>query len=74
MLAGPKVDAQFHVLREDGAPVENLYAVGILMFGNMFGDTADDLANGSLTATMHSVGIVNCSGALAGIAAAAAIA
>ena len=59
---------------EDGTPVENLYAVGVLMFGNMFGDTADEPGVGSWTATFSSVTIVNCTGAIVGKALAAELA
>lgn len=65
-LPGPKIDQDFKVCTEDGTPVENLYAVGVLMFGNMFGDTADEPGVGSWTATFSSVTIVNCTGAIVG--------
>ena len=37
-ITGLKVDEQMHVVKDDGLPVENLYAVGELMFGNVFND------------------------------------
>lgn len=37
-ITGLKVDDTMHVVREDGTPVENLYATGELIFGNMFND------------------------------------
>ena len=37
-ITGLKVDDTMHVVRQDGTPVENLYATGELIFGNMFND------------------------------------
>ena len=65
-LPGPKIDQDFRVCAQDGTPVENLYAVGVLMFGNMFGDTADEPGVGSWTATFSSVTISNCTGTIVG--------
>lgn len=37
-IAGLAVNDNFHVLRQDGTTVENLYAVGEVMFGNVMDD------------------------------------
>ena len=71
---GPQIDENCRVVNASGEVVENLYAAGVVAFGNMFEDVAEDPGIGGWVGTFSSSCICNCMGAVAAADAAAAIA
>ena len=65
-LPGLKVDEHCRVLSERDEPIENLYAAGMLIFGNAFSDDIDTPGTPrSFAALFTSVNMACCSGAVA---------